>query len=474
MTTQTRTQQIQATTVPPRRRSAGGLSGHRFAGPLFASPALLGLAIFLVAPFVLALVLSFYRVQLNSPRPARFVGFEQYTRLFTDPDLAAAFGQALLNNFTFALIVVPVQTVLALALAVLVNRKLRGMVIFRTFIFMPLVFPLALTAVIWRLIYSRGDQGLLNAILGLFSGGSYTGHDWLGDPSTALGSIIVMSIWQSVSFQMIIVLAALQSVPTELYEAASLDRANKWAQFLNVTVPGIRNTLIFVALITTIFSFRLFDQVYLLSRSGSVDRASTETVMTQIINTGFDNNNVGQAAATVIFMLIITVMQSSQRRSASERRLMTISKNLKSGRRGGSMKRTTPLANRTSLFDIDRRFCSSSCVYYLIVGSFRVFRGPQRNQRLRPHEPVLGQLRGCLRAPQFRGHRIFRTVRGRLNHRHHRGRCRQPRRELHGGLLLRPDAMAGKEGPLPAGDCPDHHPVRSRRPAPVLHVLQPA
>ena len=320
MTTQTQTQQIQATTVPARRRSAAGLSGHRFAGPLFAGPALLGLAIFLVAPFVLALVLSFYRVQLNSPRPARFVGFEQYSRLFTDPDLAAAFGNALLNNFTFALIVVPVQTVLALALAVLVNRKLRGMVIFRTFIFMPLVFPLALTAVIWRLIYSRGDQGLLNAILGLFSGGSFTSHDWLGDPSTALGSIIVMSIWQSVSFQMIIVLAALQSVPTELYEAASLDRANKWAQFLNVTVPGIRNTLIFVALITTIFSFRLFDQVYLLSRSGSVDRASTETVMTQIINTGFDNNNVGQAAAmTVIFMLIITVIAIIQRAAARQR-----------------------------------------------------------------------------------------------------------------------------------------------------------
>ncbi|MDR7159653.1 sugar ABC transporter permease [Arthrobacter sp. BE255] len=318
--TTTKTQQIQTSPQPLSRRRTASLSGQRFAGPLFASPALLGLAIFLVAPFVLALVLSFYRVQLNSPRPARFVGFEQYARLFTDPDMSAAFGQALLNNFTFALIVVPVQTVLALALAVLVNRKLRGMVIFRTFIFMPLVFPLALTAVIWRLIYSRGDEGLLNAILGLFSGGALSSHDWLGDPATALGSIIVMSIWQSVSFQMIIVLAALQSVPAELYEAASLDRASKWAQFLNVTVPGIRNTLIFVALITTIFSFRLFDQVYLLSRSGSVDRGSTETVMTQIINTGFDNNNVGQAAAmTVIFMLIITVIAIIQRAAARQR-----------------------------------------------------------------------------------------------------------------------------------------------------------
>lgn len=318
----THTQQIHTPQLPAARprRSAARLTGHGFAGPLFASPALLGLAVFLVAPFVLALVLSFYRVQLNSPRPARFVGFEQYTRLFTDPDLASAFGQALLNNFTFALIVVPVQTVLALALAVLVNRKLRGMVIFRTFIFMPLVFPLALTAVIWRLIYSRGDQGLLNALLGLFSGGAFNSHDWLGAPSSALGAVIVMSIWQSVSFQMIIVLAALQSVPAELYEAASLDRASKWDQFLNVTVPGIRNTLIFVALITTIFSFRLFDQVYLLTRSGSIDRNSTETVMTQIINTGFDNNNVGQAAAmTVIFMLIITVIAIIQRAAVRQR-----------------------------------------------------------------------------------------------------------------------------------------------------------
>ncbi|MFF1881909.1 carbohydrate ABC transporter permease [Pseudarthrobacter sp. NPDC058196] len=319
MTTETRNIPAPAA-APAKRKSSGSLTGHRFAGPLFASPALLGLAIFLVAPFVLAIVLSFYRVQLNSPRPARFVGFEQYMRLFADPDLSAAFGHALLNNFTFAVIVVPVQTVLALGLAVLVNRKLRGMVVFRTFIFMPLVFPLALTAVIWRLIYSRGDEGLLNSILGLVSGGALASHDWLGSPSTALGSIVVMSIWQSVSFQMIIVLAALQGVPAELYEAASLDRASKWQQFINVTVPGIRNTLIFVSLITTIFSFRLFDQVYLLSRSGSVDRGSTETVMTQIINTGFDNNNVGQAAAmTVIFMLIITVIAIIQRAAVRQR-----------------------------------------------------------------------------------------------------------------------------------------------------------
>ena len=250
MTTQTQ-RDLQKAAHSPARRGPGQRPAFPGTGTRArSSPArpCIGLAIFLVAPFVLAVVLSFYRVQLNSPRPARFIGFEQYTRLFTDPDLSAAFGQALLNNFTFALIVVPVQTVLALAPGGTGQPQAArdGD--------LPDVHLHAL-----GLPAGPDGRDLAAHLLprrrraperhpGTFQRGTLTSHDWLGSPSTALGSIIVMSIWQSVSFQMIIVLAALQSVPTELYEAASLDRANKWQQFMNVTVPGIRNTLIFVAL----------------------------------------------------------------------------------------------------------------------------------------------------------------------------------------------------------------------------------
>jgi len=306
---------VRVSPTPPAEPRKRRRRTQSLAGPLMAAPALVLLLVFLVIPFIGAIIMSFFRLQLNSPRPPRFVGFEQYLRLFTDPDISATFFGSLLNNFTFAIVVVPVQTALALGFAVLLNRKLRGMAFFRTVFFMPLVFPLALVAVIWRLIFARDEQGLLNALLNTLSGGAIAPHDWLGSSATAMGAIIVMSIWQSVSFQMIIMLGALQSVSPDLYEAASLDRANGWSQFVHVTVPGIRNTLIFVALLTTIFSFRLFDQVYLLNQSGSIDIESTQSVMFQVITTGYDQNNIGQGAAmSVVFLIIVAVIAIIQRR----------------------------------------------------------------------------------------------------------------------------------------------------------------
>ncbi len=298
-----------------RSRPRGGRRSASAAGPLMAAPGLILLTAFLAIPFLGAVVMSFFRIQLGNPRPPRFVGIEQYARLFFDPDISATFLRSLGNNFAFALVVVPLQTALALGLAILINRKLRGMTVFRTLFFIPLVFPLALVAVIWRLIFARDENGLLNGFLGAVSGGAIGPHDWLGDPSTALGAIIVMSIWQSVSFQMIILLGALQSVPPELYEAASIDRAGRWSQFVHVTVPGVRNTLIFVTLLTTIFAFRLFDQVYLLDKSASINIEATQTVMYQVITTGYDQNNIGQGAAmAVVFLIIVAVIALIQRR----------------------------------------------------------------------------------------------------------------------------------------------------------------
>ncbi|WP_243842120.1 carbohydrate ABC transporter permease [Microbacterium hydrocarbonoxydans] len=307
--------------APRSRREAPGGARRRVrrpgsgAGPLMAAPGLILLTAFLAIPFLGAVVMSFFRIQLGNPRPPRFVGFEQYARLFLDPDISATFLRSLGNNFAFAVVVVPLQTALALGLAILINRKLRGMTVFRTLFFMPLVFPLALVAVIWRLIFARDENGLLNGFLGAISGGAIAPHDWLGDPSTALAAIIVMSIWQSVSFQMIILLGALQGVPAELYEAASIDRAGGWSQFIHVTVPGVRNTLIFVTLLTTIFAFRLFDQVYLLDKSASINIEATQTVMFQVITTGYDQNNIGQGAAmAVVFLIIVAAIALIQRR----------------------------------------------------------------------------------------------------------------------------------------------------------------
>jgi multiple sugar transport system permease protein len=285
-------------------------------GLLMAAPALGGLIAFVGIPFVYAVVLSFYNVRLGSPIPPTFFGFEQYRRIFTDPDLSGPFLRALLNNLTFAVVVVPLQTGLALALAILLNRKLRAIGLFRSLFFMPVVFPMALVAVIWRLILARSDQGLLNSLLHAVSFGNWGAFNWLGDAATAMASVIVLSVWQGVGFQMVILLAGLQQIPGELYEAAQLDRASRWQQFRHVTLPGIRPTLVFVALLTSVLSFRVFDQVYVLVRGGGLDEDATRTVMYQAVTTAFDQHNIGQGSAiTVVFFLIVVALTLIQRRA---------------------------------------------------------------------------------------------------------------------------------------------------------------
>lgn len=285
-------------------------------------PAMLGLIAFVAVPFVAAIVLSLYNVNVNQPRPPTFWGLTSYVRLFTDPIVSGVFFRSLINNLVFAAVVIPVQTGLALLLAVLLNRKLRGVKFFRTFFFMPVVFPLALVAVIWRLILDRSPDGLLNAALSFVTAGTVPAHDWLGSSATALGSVILLSIWQGVGFQMVILLAALQEIPEERYEAARLDRANAWQQFMNVTVPGIRNTLIFVVLLTTILAFRVYDQVFILIRTAGANKEATQTLLYTATEAIYSESNLGRASAisVVLFtiIVIITLVQRALLRQRSE------------------------------------------------------------------------------------------------------------------------------------------------------------
>ncbi|MBT2498356.1 sugar ABC transporter permease [Agromyces sp. ISL-38] len=283
-------------------------------------PALLGLIAFVAVPFIAAIVLSLYNVQVDQPRPPKFWGLTHYIRLFTDPVVSGTFIRSLVNNFVFAVVVIPVQTGLALMLAVLLNRKLRGVKFFRTFFFMPVVFPMALVAVIWRLILDRSPDGLLNSSVSFLTGGLMPAQDWLGASATALGSVILLSIWQGVGFQMVILLAALQEIPEERYEAARLDRANGWQQFVNITVPGIRNTLIFVVLLTTILAFRVYDQVFILIRTAGANEEATQTLLYTATQAIYSENNLGRASAiSVVLFLIIVVITLIQRRILRQR-----------------------------------------------------------------------------------------------------------------------------------------------------------
>ncbi|MGB5297601.1 MAG: sugar ABC transporter permease [Thiogranum sp.] len=290
--------------------SAGHQPGNQNArlAWLFALPALLGLLIFVLLPFVLSVILSFTNLRLGSPLPLEFMGFSQYQRIFTDQ----AFLAALRNNSLFALIVVPLQTGLALLLALLVNQPLRGMVLFRSLFFMPVVFPLSLVAVVWILVFAPGPQGLLNQVLETITLGTWQPRDFLHDPAWALPAISLTSIWQGVGFQMVILLAALQGIAHELYEAARVDGANRWQQFVCITLPQLRNAIIFVVLVTTILAFRLFDQVQIMTQGGPNN--ATTTVMYEAVNSAFGSQQVARAAAmTVVFFTIVLLITLLQR-----------------------------------------------------------------------------------------------------------------------------------------------------------------
>jgi multiple sugar transport system permease protein len=277
---------------------------------LFSAPAIILLIIFLVVPFIMAIGLAFTDQRLipNPNLPTKIVWFRNFVRLVDDQ----AFIRGLLNNFYFVAVVVPLQTSLALGLAILINQKIKGMNIFRTIYFAPVVTAMTVVAIVWTFLYNPGE-GMINAFLQAISFGKIGPYNWLMDTKLVFPAIMLLSIWQGVGFQMVIYLAGLQEIPDSLYEAAQIDGASKWQQFVNVTLPQLRNTSIFVILSTTILAFKLFDQVQVMT-SGGPQNASM-TTMVHVIQTGWSELKVGYASAiSIVFFIIVLAVSLIQRR----------------------------------------------------------------------------------------------------------------------------------------------------------------
>jgi multiple sugar transport system permease protein len=273
---------------------------------------------FMLIPFFFSMWLSVHFEIVGSNIPARYVGWAFYSHMFRDPIFRGVFLRSLENNGIFALSVVPIQTGLAMFLAILVNRSGAFVKFCRTTFFLPVVFPMVLTSLIWRAILAPGPTGMLNALLNTITFGHFTPQYWLGNVHLALPSIIVLSIWQGTGFQMVIFLAGLQGIPNTHYEAALIDGANRWQLFRDVTLPGLRNTTIFVVMVTTIFSLRVFDQIYLLTQGGPLN--ATSSVMYLAVSQAFDINNVGQGAAiSVVLCFAILLLSLIQRQVLRER-----------------------------------------------------------------------------------------------------------------------------------------------------------
>jgi len=290
-----------------------------FAAWSFCALPLFFLFLFLVTPFIIAFVISFtdQRLISNPNLPTQFIALRNFLRLFVSP----SFRQVLLNTFVFAVVVVPLQTFLALLLAVLVNQKLRFINLFRTIYFSPVVTTMVVVSIIWYLLYNPGE-GLINQMISFISFGKLGPYNWLNDTALALPAIMILSVWQGVGFQMVIYLAGLQGIPDELYEAGRVDGANAWQQFWQITIPQLRNTTIFVIISTTILAFKLFTQVWVMTKGGP--QGATKTIIVLLYEEGFKMLRVGYASSIgVLFFLIVLAVSLIQRVYLKEERAVT-------------------------------------------------------------------------------------------------------------------------------------------------------
>ena len=261
---------------------------------LLLMPAVVLLAAFTHVPAVMTFINSFYSTPRGT-RPAKFKGFDQYANMLGDP----VFLAALKNNAIYAIGTVPAAIGLALLMALIVNSSIRGKSLLRMSFFLPTVLPMIAVANIWLFFYTPG-YGLIDRVLAPFG---FAETNWLGDSSTALGSLMVLAVWKEAGFFMIFYLAALQQISPSLSEAASLEGASRWYFFRRVTFPLLMPTTLFVLINAVINSFRLIDHVIVLTRGGP-DNAST-LLLYYIYQTGFRFWDTGYAAALIMVLLAL-------------------------------------------------------------------------------------------------------------------------------------------------------------------------
>jgi len=293
----------------PRRRRRGDFSrSEQRAGVAFAIPAIVLLLLFVIGPAVVSLAMSFTNARLVSPVAPEFVGLENFRRAFTEDPV---FTRSVLNTFVFAALVVPLQGGLGLVLALLVNQKIAGRNLFRTIYFLPVITSMVVISLLWRFLYQA--DGLVDSALSMLTGGVWAGQAWLADPSTAMGAIVVMSVWQGVGFHMIIWLAGLQTIPDEVYEAAALDGTTPWERFRYITLPLLKPTFVFVLITITIAAMGLFIQVDIMTDGGPLN--STSSIVYQIVQKGFQQQQIGYGAAlSLVFFCIVLALALLQRR----------------------------------------------------------------------------------------------------------------------------------------------------------------
>ena len=272
-------------------------------GWLFMLPIVALAVVFFFIPAIQAFYLSFHKYSLLSSE-ATFVGFKNYIAAFHD----SVFMRALLNTFLYCIVVVPMQLIVALFLAVILNAKLRCKGFFRTVYYIPTVTSAVAVAIIFMFLFK--EDGIINSIIQLLR---MSPISFFNNPSMALPMVMLMAIWASVGIYMVIFLAGLQNIPRTLYEAAEIDGANKWHQLINITIPQLRPTIFFNLVVSTIGTLQIFDLAFIVSGGDGGPMDSTMTVVLYLYNTGFKSFRMGYASALAfilfVIILILTLIQ---------------------------------------------------------------------------------------------------------------------------------------------------------------------
>lgn len=259
---------------------------------LFLIPALVLLTLFTFYPVTLGIILSFFKYNIISP--PEFVGLGNYIQLFKDPKFVIA-----MKNSIVYLLVVPCIQIASIALAILVNQNIRGVSLFRALYYVPVITSIVIVAIIWRWIL--GDNGMLNSILKLFTGGG-EGIHWLTNPATALVSVMFVTFWKGIGYYMVIYLAGLSAIPPELEEASRIDGANKWQTIWHVILPLLKPSIALSSIISSIAALKVFGEIFVMTEGGPL--FSTTTMVYYIYEEAFTKLHLGYASAIGVVLAL--------------------------------------------------------------------------------------------------------------------------------------------------------------------------
>ncbi|MCA0970585.1 sugar ABC transporter permease [Halobacillus litoralis] len=273
---------------------------RKFTPLMFLLPGCVILGAFIFYPMIQAIWLSFTDYNMIQQNP-NFVGVANYKELFADELFWKVLGQTLL----YLIIVVPALVFLPIFLAILVNQQLKGITFFRSIYYLPVVTSMVVVGIAWKWMYA--DQGVLNFILQSLGIVDDPVH-WLTSTSTSLFAIMAVTVWKGLGYYMVIYLAGLQAIPSNLYEAADIDGASKWKQIIHITIPLLMPSIMIVTIMSSISAMKVFEEIYVMTQGGPLN--SSMTLVYYIYNQAFDSLEMGYASAAGVILFIVTLMFS--------------------------------------------------------------------------------------------------------------------------------------------------------------------